>query len=164
VQVEIWESLMRDSMMNEEWARFTLLANVASTLLMVGLIWFVQIVHYPLFADVSEPSFSKYEQRHNSLTTWVVAPPMLVELITATMLLWFCPAGVSRSTVGVGFMLVAVIWISTALLQVPCHDALVKGFQVFVHQRLVATNWVRTVAWSLRGCLVLSMIWSKLKT
>ena len=155
---------MRDLMMNEARARVTLVANIASTLFMVGLIWFVQIVHYPLFADVSEPSFSNYEQRHNSLTTWVVAPPMAVELITATMLFWFFPAGVSRWTVGAGFVLVAVIWISTALLQVPCHDALAKGFQTVVHQRLVDTNWIRTVAWSLRGCLVLSMIWSKLKT
>ena len=155
---------MRDSVINDELVRVTLLANVASTLLMVGLIWFVQIVHYPLYSDVSEQSFLNYELRHNRLTTWVVAPPMLVELVTATMLFWFCPAGVSRWTVGVGFVLVAVIWISTALLQVPCHDALVKGFQSVVHQRLVATNWIRTIAWSLRGCLVLSMIWSKLKT
>lgn len=155
---------MRDLVMNEEWARGTLLAHIASTLFMVGLIWFVQIVHYPLFADVTEQHFSNYELRHNRLTTWVVAPPMLVELVTATMLFWFRPAGVSRWAVNSGFALVAVIWISTALLQVPCHDALVKGFQAFVHQRLVATNWIRTVAWSLRGCLVISMIWSKLKT
>ena len=31
-----------------------LLLNVASTLFMVGLIWFVQIVHYPLFDNVAK--------------------------------------------------------------------------------------------------------------
>lgn len=154
---------MRDSVMNEDLVRVTLLANVASTWFMVGLIWFVQIVHYPLYADVGEQSFSNYEQRHNNSTTWVVAPPMLVEAATATLLLWFCPVGVSRWTVGVGFMLVVVIWMSTALLQVPCHDRLVTGFQSDAHWRLVASNWIRTATWSLRGCLTLWMVWSRLK-
>ena len=149
--------------MNEKLVRVTLLANIASTLFMVGVIWFVQVVHYPLYANVGEQSFSKYEQRHNNATSWIVGPPMLVEAVTATLLLWFRPVGVSRLIVGVGFVLVAVIWLSTAFLQVPCHDALLNGFQPDLHWRLVASNWIRTIAWSLRGCMTLSMIWSLLK-
>jgi len=141
----------------------TLLVNAGCTLFLVGVIWFVQMVHYALYANVGEQSFSNYEQRHNNATSWIVGPPMLVEAATAMLLLWFCPAGVSRLIVGVGFVLVVLIWVSTAFLQVPCHDALVNGFQPKVHQRLVASNWIRTIAWSLRGCLTLSMIWSMLK-
>jgi hypothetical protein len=149
--------------MNDKLVRATLLANVASTLFMVGVIWFVQIVHYPLFANVGQQSFSNYEQRHAGVTTWIVVPPMLVEIVTATLLVWFCPAGVQRWTVGVGFVLVVVIWVSTAFLQVPFHDQLANGFQAGAHQQHVASNWIRTIAWSLRGCLTLSMIWSMLK-
>lgn len=53
--------------------------NLVSTLFMVGLIWFVQIVHYPLFKSVGESEFVEYQLQHQKLTTWVVAGPMLLE-------------------------------------------------------------------------------------
>lgn len=36
---------------------------------------------------------------------------------------------------------------STALLQVPCHSILAKGFDATAHERLVNTNWIRTICW-----------------
>ena len=53
----------------------------------------------------------------------------------------------------IGLALVTLIWLSTALLQVPCHEDLSNGFDTEIHRRLVATNWIRTVAWSLRSLL-----------
>ena len=58
--------------------REILLIQAAATLAMVGLIWFVQIVHYPLMAQVGRDSFAHYEASHTARTTWVVAPLMLV--------------------------------------------------------------------------------------
>jgi hypothetical protein len=44
------------------------------------------------------------------------------------------------------------------MLQVPLHQKLSSGFDAAVHRRLVATNWWRTVGWTLRGvCLLLVM-------
>jgi hypothetical protein len=37
-----------------------LVLHLATTLLMVGLIWLVQIVYYPLFARVGDSSFAAY--------------------------------------------------------------------------------------------------------
>ena len=141
--------------MNESLPQLLLLSHVAATFFMVGVIWFVQVVHYPLFAKTGSADFRSYEQRHTSLTTWVVAPPMLVEGITALLLLWFRPTGVSTWQLAIGLALLGIVWISTALVQVPCHNLLSQGFDPIVHQRLVATNCVRTVAWSARGLLVL---------
>ena len=56
-------------------------------------------------------------------------------------------------------MLLAVIGLSTALLQVPCHETLSCGLNAEVHRRLVSANWIRTIAWSRRGLLVLAMVW-----
>ena len=56
-----------------------------------------------------------------------------------------------------GAVLVAIIWASTALIQVPCHAKLVEGFDARAHRRLVDTNWIRTIAWTLRGAIVLIM-------
>ena len=149
--------------MYETSIRLCFLAHVAATLYMTGLIWFVQIVHYPLFSSVGDAGFPAYEQRHTALTTWVVGPPMLVEAITALILFWLRPGGITGPQLWIGFALLAVIWISTAFVQVPCHEVLSQKFDKTVHQRLVWTNWLRTVAWSLRALLVLWMAWATLQ-
>ena len=135
-----------------------LLANAASTLFMTGLIWFVQVVHYPLFARVGESGFPEYSRAHQQWTTLVVGPPMLVEALTALLLLAVRPPAVPAWAAWLGVSLVGVIWLSTAALQIPAHARLTGGFDPQAASALVATNWIRTVAWSARGVLVLWMI------
>lgn len=144
--------------MNEALPRLVLTTHFASTMFMAGVIWFVQVVHYPLFANVGEAEFAAYEQRHSHMTTWVVAPPMIIEAITAMLLFWLRPTGVSTWQLAIGLALVVVIWISTAFVQVPCHDFLCERYDAAVQQRLVATNWIRTVAWSVRGLMVMWLV------
>lgn len=127
--------------------------HLAATLFMTGVIWFVQVVHYPLFFAVDRSAFPSYGKQHAARTTWIVAPPMLVELASALLLFWIRPANVATWSLSVGLSLLAVIWISTALVQVTTHEVLQKGFEATAHRRLVRTNWIRTVAWSLRGLL-----------
>jgi hypothetical protein len=135
-----------------------LLAHVAATWTMVGLIWFVQIVHYPLFAQVGPDRFAAYETAHNRLTTWVVGPPMLIEVVTACLLVLVKPEHIPSSYVWSGILLLTVIWGSTALLQVPQHEILTRGFAADAYRSLVTSNWIRTIAWTLRGVLVLVML------
>ena len=134
-----------------------LLANLAATLVMVGIIWFVQIVHYPLFSRVGASGFAIYSGAHSRLTGLVVGPPMLVEAATAVALVLGPPPGVSSWLATIGFVLLAVIWLSTALLQAPRHRELGLGFDAASHRFLVASNWLRTVCWSTRGLVVLWM-------
>jgi hypothetical protein len=134
-----------------------LVLHLAATLFMTGVIWFVQAAHYPLFSAVGRVEFPSYARQHVALTTWVVVPPMLVEMASALLLFWIRPADVSTWNLSIGLSLLAVIWISSARVQVPCHEVLQKGFDVTLYRRLVRTNWVRTVAWSLRGLLALRM-------
>jgi len=133
------------------------LIHLLTTLFMLGVIWFVQVVHYPLFAKVGAADFPDYEQIHVTLTGRVVALPMIVELLTGFLLVWFKPAEISFTQCTIGLALLAVIWLSTMQLQVPAHESLARGFDPAVQKKLVATNWLRTVAWSLRGLLVLFM-------
>lgn len=137
---------------------FVFLAHVAATWMMVGLIWFVQIVHYPLFAQVGTNRFAEYEIAHSRWTTWVVGPPMLVEAATALVLLLAKPERISSVHLWLGIILLLIIWLSTAFLQVPQHEILTRGFAADAHRFLVTSNWIRTVAWTLRGVLVLTML------
>ena len=86
-----------------------LLAHAAATLFMVGVIWFVQVVHYPLFARVGRPGFATYSGSHSRLTGLVVGPPMLVEAATAVVLVVWTPPGISVPLIWTGLVLVAGI-------------------------------------------------------
>jgi hypothetical protein len=137
--------------------KYVLLVNLAATLFMVGIIWFVQVVHYPLFARVGSRGFILYSKAHSRLTTYVVGPPMLVEASTTLLLVFRRPEGIPLAATLIGLALVAVVWLSTGLLQVPRHTTLGSGFDQTTWSGLVLSNWVRTVAWSARGVLVLWM-------
>jgi hypothetical protein len=41
---------------------------------------------------------------------------------------------------------------------VPQHAVLARGFDADAHASLVTTNWVRTVAWSARGLMLLGIV------
>lgn len=131
------------------------LAQLTATLSLTGLIWFVQIVHYPLFARVGKDGFQAYEMAHSNWTTLVIAPPMLIELSLALLWLWQRPAHIRSAEAWVGALLVALIWASTWWFQVPQHNVLATGFDAAAQQFLVASNWIRTLGWSARSGLLL---------
>ena len=135
------------------------LIHAAATLYMTGLIWFVQVVHYPLMAKVGNEGYRDYQIAHERLTTWAVGPPMLVELACALWLAVAPPPGVAPWLAYTGLALVAVLWLSTAFLQVPRHRELEQGFNAAAHRRLVQSNRLRTAAWSLRSAIALWMIY-----
>ena len=134
--------------------RIVFLTHLFSTLFMVGVIWFAQVVHYPLLGRVGEEAFVGYEKENTRLTGWVVIPAMAVELITAVLLLWRQPEGLLPFCAWLNAVLLAVIWVSTFTLQGPYHHRLMKKFDPAVWRSLVRTNWTRTAAWTARGILL----------
>jgi hypothetical protein len=135
-----------------------LLLNLLATWTMVGVIWFVQIVHYPLLAVVPVESAASTAVEHQRRTGFVVGLPMAVEGITTLMLLWRQPDGVSVWLPWVAAVLLAVALGSTVLLSVPRHERMARQPDAKVGRELVITNWPRTIAWTARGVLVAIML------
>lgn len=133
---------------------FPLLVHILSTLAMVGVIWMVQLVHYPLFSFVRIAEFAEFEAAHVARIQWIVVPLMLLELLSGAVLLTSPLPVAPRPEVALGLGLLLVAWGVTALYSVPAHAALSGGWDAEAHARLVATNWLRTLAWSARGALV----------
>lgn len=127
------------------------LDNACSSFFMAGLIWFVQVVHYPSFLDMEDSNFQQLHKNHVVRTGLVVVPPMLVELASSAMLVFFYTELPLIN--GVGFSLVLAIWLSTFLLQAPTHNRLQKKIDRSLVLRLIRTNWIRTVLWSLKALL-----------
>jgi hypothetical protein len=129
-----------------------LLVNLATSLYMTGLIWFVQIVHYPLFERIAPQEFALYEKEHQRLTTRVVAPAMLLELAASVLLLISRP---SSAIIWVAGLLTLLVWGSTMAIQVPLHQKLAGQFELASIRALVSSNWIRTFAWSIRSLVLL---------
>ena len=133
---------------------------------MTGLIWLIQLVHYPLFAEVGPANYKVYQQQHMRRITWIVLPVMLVELATGALLTYNAYTGELNLSLTTGvlsvvpegesffllnFVGIVLIWLSTVLLQVPAHKDLLAGFDLAAQRRLVYTNWIRTILWTIRS-------------
>lgn len=118
-----------------------------SGLFMTGLIWFVQIVHYPLFALIDESNFKEFHREHAKKTTWVVAAPMMIELVSSGLAIFFSK-NLSIFILIMSFSMVFLIFLSTAILQVPLHNRLSAGKNLDLIRKLVLTNWIRTLLWT----------------
>ncbi|MGB0580912.1 MAG: hypothetical protein ACPGVU_14515 [Limisphaerales bacterium] len=131
--------------------------HLIASIFMTGVIWMVQVVHYPLFDQVSEGDFPRFEQSHAFRIGFVVMPPMLIELVTASLLLRDRGSQLGTSRYWLAGITM-VIWLTTFLVHMPQHEQLARGFDITVHRELVLTNWARTMMWTLKSFLVCSML------
>ena len=88
---------------------------------------------------------------------------MLAELGTAVYFAFVNYEPFERKIFRFGLALVLIIWVSTVFIQSPIHGKLMYAFDANLANKLVLTNWVRTGLWTVRGVLVLWMIWLKIK-
>lgn len=121
---------------------------------MTGVIWLVQVVNYPLYRYLSTENFTQYQGEHIRRITRVVAPIMIIELFTSLGLISFLPLELAQQNILypllINLALVVLIWLATVSYSVPIHQALKDGFDQKHYNKLLSSNWVRTIAWSLR--------------
>ncbi|UYZ61980.1 hypothetical protein [Hymenobacter weizhouensis] len=135
-----------------------LLLNLALALYLTGVIWTVQLVHYPAFAQAARDTFEAFHRQHSRRISWVVLVPMVLELGLAGWLAW---AGASLGAARWGQLaLVLVIWAATFFVSVPFHNRLARGYDYVAIDGLVRTNWVRTLAWTARAGLLGWLLWT----
>jgi len=106
-------------------------------------------VHYPLFKGVPLQDFPAY-QKKNFVTGFVTVPVMTVELFSG---LWILYSDYSNLFL-INMILLGLIWGSTFIFQVPTHLGLVRKPSRKLFDRLIRTNWIRTISWSLRSVML----------
>ena len=124
-----------------------ILTQLISCAFLTGLIWIVQLVHYPSFHFVDKVKFFEFNRFHQASISVIVLPAMLIELSCAIALFWLFPSSAAHIS---SLVLVTIIWLSTFFLSVPCHGKLLRQRSSQTIKRLVNTNWIRTISWSLR--------------
>ena len=136
-----------------------LLLQTAASWYMVGFIWTMQILHYPLFDRVGRDAFTAYETEHNRRFGLLVGPGIVLVAVTSVIQLVTLPMSTPLVAAIAEILLLVVIIVSTVLYQAPQHARLSSGFDAAVYRTLVRSNWVRTGAWSALGVLDLWLIW-----
>jgi len=131
-----------------------LIIHFSASLFMTGVIWLVQVVHYPSFKWISRDTFPAYTHFHQKRISWIVLPVMIVELTAAVLQVLTIGGRLSL----LALILTLLIWISTFLLQVPLHRKLELGWNQPVMRSLVWTNWLRTILWTLKSSVLLMQI------
>jgi hypothetical protein len=133
-----------------------LLANVAATLFLTGVVWSLQMVQFPLMLSARGADFTAYVRAQRTRNSILMALPMLVEAVTGG---WLLTTSIPSRHMTDAMVLLAIIWIVTFGAIAPLHSRIVRGYDEHAIRVLIRTNWVRTVCWTGRAGL---MTWSAL--
>ena len=109
----------------------------------VGVILMTQILSYPLLLKLNKSNFYDYYNSYTKRISFIVIPLMIFEVFLSIIL----------NTILNDFYLFAsnilllIIWGSTFLIQVPIHNKLSSNHSYSLINKLIFTNWIRTIAW-----------------
>jgi hypothetical protein len=148
------EALQRNS-------RTLLVIHLAATLFMVGLIWTIHYVHYPLFAYVGESTYASFQAAHVERIGKLLFVPWLTEGITLIGVLALAFLGthkVLRVPAVINGAAMAVVLVISGFWSAPAHAKLADGFDTSIHDQLMTVNLIRTLAWTVCGICAIWMV------
>ena len=117
-----------------------------STSLMVGIIWVIQLLHYPTFHFIKQSDYVEFQHFHMQRISFIVVPVMIIELLSGFMLVYYF-----RSNLFILCLtILLVIWLITFVFFTKLHQSLLGGYDKIIVDKLVQINWSRTFLWSLR--------------
>ncbi len=127
---------------------------ILASFMMTGIIWLIQIVHYPSFSFVDEKKFSKFHEFHSRSITYIVFPFMCLELFISGYFSFILYSFFWLAQ----FAIVVLLWLSTLCISVPIHNNLTNGTEKLREKNiksLVKTNWIRTFLWSVKTLFII---------
>lgn len=112
-----------------------------SSVYMCGVIWVIQLIHYPSFTSIVPDQFLQFHTQHTMAMGLIAGPVMVIELMVAMWLLTMKTDVFSVTHL----VLVIALWALTFLVSVPLHNKLAQGYDLQIITSLIKTNWPRTI-------------------
>lgn len=123
----------------------------------LGEIWFVQIVVYPLFGKVGEDEYVAYHKFYSSRIPLPVILPGFASFLVPLALVFFRPESVPLWMALANAACGLVGLFVTIALEIPRHARLEKGGkQEAVIRELIRYNWPRTL--SITGSAIVTLM------
>jgi len=118
--------------------------HFASTAVMVGVIWVIQLLHYPTFHYIEKNNYSQFQKFHMNRISYIVIPAMVIEMLSGIMLV------IINDDFIISFSFLVCIWIITFVFFTNIHQRLLSKYENTAVEKLVNLNWIRTVFWTVR--------------
>ena len=124
---------------------------------LVSLVFMTQFITYPTFLHIDKDKFSEYHRKYVNNISFIVAPVMLIELLTLSLIAYFS----SEFLIIKSLILLFVIWLTTFFIMIPSHNRISKSFNKKEIISLTNYNWVRTILWSFKLLLIIFLYFEK---
>ena len=112
-----------------------------------------QVISYPLLLKVKQNIFNHYYNSYTRRISIIVIPLMFFELLLSTTInITFDNAYIAASNI-----LLLIIWGSTFFVQVPIHNRLSLSHSNLLIEKLIFTNWIRTIAWTCKLMVIIKL-------
>ena len=126
--------------------------HLALASIMVGVIWVIQLVHYPSFRFTDREKYVSFQIFHMRNISFIVVPVMILEFLSGLLLVLYHSN--QESLLRISFILLLIIWLVTALFFAQIHQKLSKGYDETLVRNLVSLNWIRTLLWTIRTIII----------
>ena len=115
---------------------------------MVGVSLITHFVTYPSFKLIKSSLFSEFHKSYTNRMLFIVAPVMILELISSLFLVIF---DVSDNNTEIGLLIsLILIWFVTFFIIVPIHNKLTVNYNKDLNQKLIKYNGLRTIFWIIK--------------
>ena len=122
--------------------------SLFTNLIMVGVSLITHFVTYPSFKLIKSNTFSEFHKSYTKKMLFIVAPVMILELISSLLLVIF---DISDNNTEIGLLItLIIIWLLTFFTIVPIHNKLRVNYNKDLNQKLIKLNGLRTILWILK--------------
>ena len=113
------------------------------------LIWIVQTIIYPGMHGWDSDRFVLLHREYVRRISFIIVPLIVAQAGLALHQVLLAPNLITAAQV----ILIGAVWGMTFFISVPLHKRLSAGYDVQAVTRLTASNWLRTIGWSLISLL-----------
>jgi len=124
---------------------------------LVSLVFMTQFITYPTFLHIDKDKFSEYHRKYVNNISFIVAPVMIIELLTLSLIAYFS----SEFLIIKSLFLLLVIWLTTLFIMIPSHNRISKSFNIKEIKSLINYNWIRTILWSFKLLVIIFLYYEK---
>ena len=99
-----------------------LIYHIVFCSIMVGVIWLIQLVHYPAFHFIKLNEYILFQKFHMDRISIIVIPAMSVELLSGVLIFIYHPKSIDYFPISM--IILIMIWLITAAYFAKSHQSL----------------------------------------
>ncbi len=130
-----------------------------ATFIMVGVIWVIQLVHYPSFYFIEKKKYQSFQKFHMRNISYIVMPMMIIELFTGFILIVNFNNFKGYYNFNISLFFLLCTWAITGIIFTKLHNELLKGYDKLIIKKIIKWNWIRTIFWTFRLFLLSYIIY-----